>query len=238
MYFYGAVKIQFMVILANKNIPVLALQQLSAFGELILLQTENITYPAISGHPDIFFCLIDGCLVMAPNVPDAYKIQLSILHLDITEGYEPVGHQYPESARYNCVVLDRYLIGNTEMLDKKIVEKASGKEIIHVNQGYTRCNLLALPDGRFITSDRGIESALTEKGKDVMYVNPEGIQLPGFKHGFFGGTAGIFENQIYFLGSLDHFLEGEKIRQFLSEYQIIELYKGPLFDGGGLICIP
>ncbi len=42
MYFYGAVKIQFMAILANKNIPVLALvQQLSASGELILLQTEN-----------------------------------------------------------------------------------------------------------------------------------------------------------------------------------------------------
>ncbi len=86
------------------------------------------------------------------------------------------------------------------------------------NTGIYEMQFVGLPDGRFITSDRGIERALIEKGKDVMYVNPEGIQLSGFDHGFGGGTAGIFENQIYFLGSLDHFLEGEKIRHFLSEY--------------------
>ncbi len=237
MYFYGGVKIQFMVILANKNIPAQALQELSSYGELILLQTEKITYPAISGHPDIFFCPIDDILVIAPNLPKAYHIKLTMLNINFAAGDKAIGTKYPETAIYNCVVTDRFLIGNTKIIDKRIIEKANGKEIIHVNQGYTRCNLLALPDERFITSDRGIERLLNEKELDVLYVNPEGIQLHNFEHGFIGGTAGVFKNQICFLGSLDHFLEGEKIREFLSAYEIIELYDGPLFDAGSILFI-
>jgi hypothetical protein len=226
-----------MVILANKNIPAQALPALSAYGQLILLQTENITYPAISGHPDIFVCPIDEQLVIAPNLPETIKNELTALKLEFTEGYEPVGLKYPETAKYNCVVTHDFLIGNTELIDKKILELTSGKEIIHVKQGYTRCNLLALPQNRFITSDKGIEKMLVEKDMEVLYVNPKDIQLPGFDHGFIGGTAGIFKNQIYILGNLNYFLEGDKIRDFLSGYEIIELYDGPLFDGGGLFFI-
>lgn len=226
-----------MVILVNKNIPKQALQALTASGELMLFETKAITYPAISGHPDIFFCPIDDCLVIAPNVPEAYKIRLSKLNLDFIEGYEPAGHKYPETARYNCVVTDCFLIGNTELLDEIISEKTSGKDIIHVNQGYTRCNLLPLHNNRFITSDKGVEKALAEKGLEVLFVNPNGIQLPGFKHGFIGGTCGIFEEKIYFMGNLKHFPEGKKVREFLSGYKLIELYNGPLFDGGGLFFI-
>ncbi|PLW99695.1 MAG: hypothetical protein C0591_02410 [Marinilabiliales bacterium] len=237
MYFYGVAKIQFMVILANKNIPAQALQQLSSYGELILLQTEKITYPAISGHPDIFNCPIDDILVVAPNLPAAYHSKLRMLNINFEVGYKPIGTKYPETAIYNCVIINDFLIGNTKFIDKKILELTSGKEIIHSNQGYTRCNLLPLEDNRFITSDKGIEKALVEKGLEVLYVNPEGIQLPGFENGFIGGAAGIFKNQIFLIGNLDYFLEGEKIRHFLSGYEIIELYDGPLFDAGSILFL-
>ncbi|MCB2207322.1 MAG: hypothetical protein KQH67_03410 [Bacteroidetes bacterium] len=226
-----------MVILANKNIPAQALQQLSLYGELILLQTENITYPAISGHPDIFICPIDEQLVIAPNLPETIKNEFITLKLEFTEGYEPVGVKYPETAKYNCVVTHDFLIGNTYFIDKKILELISGKEVIHVKQGYTRCNLLALSHNRFITSDKRIEKILTEKGLGTLYVNPKDIQLPGFDHGFISGTAGIFKNQVYFLGNLNYFLEGDKIRDFLSGYEIIELYNGPLLDVGSIFFI-
>jgi len=226
-----------MVILVNKNIPRQALRALTAYGELVLFETRAITYLAISGHSDIFFCVIGDSLVMAPNVPEAKKMKLKKLNIKFNEGYEIVGQEYPATARYNCVVTDEFLIGKKGLIDKKIWEQTAGKEFIHVKQGYTRCNLLPLANNRFITSDKGIENALDEKGLEVLYVNPEGIQLPGFDHGFFGGVAGIYKDQVFFIGNLDHYAEGEKIRRFLSDYEIIELYDGPLFDGGSIILI-
>ena len=226
-----------MVILANKNIPKQALQHLSAFGELILIQTKGIAYPAVAGHPDIFLCQVDDVLVMAPNAPKAFKTQLPKRNLHWREGSEDVGYKYPKTARYNCVVTQRFLIGNINIIDKKILEVASGKEIIHVSQGYTRCNLLPLAEKRFITSDKGIEKALIEKDLEVLYVNPEGIQLPGFDHGFIGGCCGISGNKVFIVGSLNHYPEGIKIREFLAGYEIIELYDGPLFDGGSLMFL-
>jgi hypothetical protein len=230
-------KYNLMVILANKNIPKPALQQLSAHGEMILFQTEAITYPAISGHPDIFLCAFNEHLVVAPNVPETIKMKLKKSNIKINEGYEIVGQEYPATARYNCVVTDDFLIGNTELIDKKILELSSGKEIVHTKQGYSRCNLLPLEDNRFITSDKGIEKVLVEKGLEVLYVNPEGVQLPGFDHGFIGGAAGIYKDQVFFIGLLDHYADGEKIRHFLSGYEIIELYDGPLFDAGSILFL-
>jgi hypothetical protein len=226
-----------MVILANKNIPKQALQHLSAFGELLLIQTKGITYPAVAGHPDIFLCQVDDVLVMAPNAPKAFKAQLTKRILHWREGYEDVGYKYPETARYNCVVTDDFLIGNTELIDKKILELSSGKVIIYTKQGYTRCNLLPLEDNRFITSDKGIEKVLVEKGLEVLYANPEGIQLPGFDHGFIGGCCGISGNKVFIIGSLNHYPEGIKMREFLAGYEIIELYDGLLYDAGGLFFI-
>jgi len=215
--------------------PKQALQHLSAFGELILIQTKGITYPAVAGHPDIFFCDMMGMLATAPNIPRSVKIKLKEQKIDLVEGYLPVGHQYPETALYNCVVTEDFLIGNKNLIDKKIWESAKDKVFIHVKQGYTRCNLLPLAGNRFITSDKGIEKALFEKGLKVMYVNPEGIQLPGFDHGFIGGCCGISGNKVFFIGSLNHFPEGIKMREFLAGCEIIELYDGPLFDGGSLM---
>lgn len=226
-----------MVILVNKNIPKQALQRLSAFGNLILIQTKGITYSAIAGHPDIFFCLVGNGLVVAPNVPEAIKIRLSKQKLSWKEGYEAVGGKYPKTARYNCVVTEDFLIGNKDFIDKKIWESAINKVFIHVKQGYTRCNLLPLADNRFITSDKGIEKALTEKNLEVLYISPEDILLPGFEHGFIGGTAGVYNDRVFFIGKLDYFTEGEKIKHYLSGFEIVELYDGPLFDGGGLFFI-
>ena len=226
-----------MVILANKNLPRRAFQYLTTFGDMIMIQTEGITYSAISGHPDVFFCQTTNGLIVAPNVTETFKQQLSKKSISWTAGYKPVGSKYPETARYNCVINDKYLIGNLDFIDKKILETTIGKKIIHVRQGYTRCNLLALKNDRFITSDRGIAGVLQQKGLEVLFVEPKGIQLPGFDHGFFGGCCGLMGDKVFFIGNLSRFAEGEQVRSFLAGYEIVELYDGPLFDGGGLFFI-
>jgi hypothetical protein len=226
-----------MVIIADQRIPEQARSNLEQFGEVLFLTSSKVTYPAISCHPDIFLFKTNYRLVVAPNTPKEFLELIIQIKLPFTKGQKYIGLEYPETSHYNAVETDKYLIHHKKYIDPKIRNLATGKEFIHVKQAYTRCNLIALRDDRFITSDKGIEKALKHKGLEVLYVDPKGILLPGFDHGFIGGTCGVLDNRIFFIGSLDYFQEGDKIRTFLKDYEIIELYDGPLFDGGSLVFI-
>ena len=226
-----------MLILIDKRMPEEAKLELHHFGELLFIESVNITYPAISGHPDIFFCQTKNELVIAPNVQGNIRQQLHHNNIPFAEGELKVGKQYPETVHYNVVVTDGLLIHNPNYTDPLILKNCSGTEIIHVKQAYTRCNLIPLENNRFITSDKGIEKTLLGKGFEILFVHPEGILLPGFDHGFIGGCCGVHKNRLFFIGSLNSFPEGDKIRSFAKGMEIIELYDGPLFDGGSLVFI-
>ena len=226
-----------MLILADNRIPEEAKLLLEKQGNVLYLASHGITYPSISGHPDIFFCKVDNILVIAPNISPEYQIKLKELNVQFSKGVKPVGEIYPETVPYNGVITDNYAIGNTNFMDQHIKDLAVNREIIHMNQGYTQCNLIPLKNDRFITSDKGIEKVLLRYGLDVLFVDPEGVLLPGFKNGFIGGICGIWQNKIFFIGSLQHFRKGKKIRDFICDMEIVELYDGPLYDGGSLIFV-
>lgn len=227
-----------MIIIADKRIPEPAKTKLKEFGNVHYLSSEGITYPAISGHPDIFFCKLKEQLIIAPNTTVDILNLLTKESINITFGRSIVGSRYPVTASYNAVVTDKYFIHNTSISDSIILEKTKELEVINVKQAYTRCSLLPLKNDRFITSDKGIEKELQKRKLDVLYVNPDGILLPGQINGFIGGSCGNVENKIFFLGNLDYYSEGDKIRNFTNDYEVIELYEGSLFDGGSLIFIP
>jgi len=105
-----------MPILTNKTLPPKAIKKLETFGELILLETQGIVYPAISSHPDIFFCPVGDELIVAPNLAETYKSLLRKKEISIKEGKIPLGKKYPETAIYNAVVTNNYLIGNTKVI--------------------------------------------------------------------------------------------------------------------------
>lgn len=67
----------------------------------------------------------------------------------------------------------------------------------------------------------------------------EGIQLPGYKNGFIGGCVGIKDKQIFFLGRLDFLKNSDEVKAFIKSQnlEIIELYEGPLFDGGSILFV-
>ena len=227
------------LILCDKQLPSSAKVRLADFGEVIELSTENITYAAISGHPDVFCCPVGETLVVSSALPSEYNEIFNTHNIEWVFGEKPNGFNYPDSACYNAIVTDHLLIHNLTITDPKILELAGTRKQIHVNQGYTRCNLLPLPGENFITSDKGIYTVLTQEGFEVLYVNPNGILLDGFPNGFIGGVCGVFENTVFIAGSLSLYNEGQKIRDFLSLHSlnIIELYDGPLFDGGSIIFI-
>ncbi len=226
-----------MLIIADFRVPPEAKEQLLSFGKVLWLTQQQTAYETISSHPDIFFCPVGDQLIVASNLSETMIDKLEKRGIQYSAGQQAVGVRYPDTAGYNVVVTDKFLIGNINFTDKRILEVAGNRKIIHVTQGYTRCNLIPLKNDRFITSDKGIRKALLQYGQKVLFVSPAGIVLPGFPHGFIGGACGVWQDRLFFLGGLKNFPEGQKIRDFVSDMEIIELYDGPLFDAGGLLFI-
>jgi len=228
-----------MFFIVNKNIPAAAQNILKGYGEVILFETDGITDNEISNHPDIFFCVIGNKIVCAQNTPKKYIERLNKFSSNCTAGNSDVGYDYPANAKYNAVITDRYIIHNKEITDEAILQSVSDKKFINVKQGYTRCNLLPLKNDCFITSDRGIENILKQEGLSCLYVSPKEVLLPGFKHGFFGGACGVFDNSVFILGSLNYFSEGNAVKNYLTGlgYELCELVDGKLFDGGSILIV-
>jgi len=173
------------------------------------------------------------------NSPKEFLKVLKNRNLSFKFGKNLVGENYPNSAHYNAVVNSNFLIHNLQITDSEIINSCQDKKLINVRQGYVRCNLISLPDGSFICSDMGIYKELKKQNIEVLFVNPNGIELPDFPNGFIGGTMGFNNGKLFILGSLKYFSEGEKIEHFLDKksIEIVELYDGALFDGGGLFFI-
>lgn len=228
-----------MLIIVDKKIPVKARENLKSFGHLLELETDGITYDAISGNPDIFFTKIGNKLVVAPSLPEKAKTALLEHQVNFVTGEKNVGTAYPETACYNAVVTDDFLIHNTTITDPEILEASARQEIIHVKQGYTRCNLIFISPKKAITSDEGIFKTLISRNIDVLFFSPKEIVLPGFAHGFFGGACGMLGNRLMIAGNPDYHPDGEALRIFCKNaaVEIVELFDGPLYDGGGIFFI-
>ncbi len=227
------------VFIVNQKAPEEAITNLSKYGSVIPFLTEGLTYGQISNHPDVFLCAGTHSLVAAPNTPAPIVQKIKSYGFEVITGEKPVGTVYPDSALYNAVVTDNYLIHNLSITDSVVLKTYRHLKPVAISQGYGRCNLLPLKNNCFITSDRGILKTLIKQNIDVLYVDSSRVVLPGFKHGFFGGCAGVYGDTVFLLGSLDYFTEGNKVKDYLHRlnYRIVELYRGPLFDGGSIVCI-
>jgi len=227
-----------MLIIADGRLPGEILNKLSLAGDIVLLETNNLVYNSISGHPDIFICPTPAGLVVAPNIPQNVINALKTHKIPFVFGKQSPGKRYPDSVHYNAVVTEHSIIHHRQFTDRTITEKNPGKEIIHVAQGYTKCNLIPLSENTFLTSDEGIEKALHRRFK-IYRFSPENIILEGQKHGFLGGCSGRWKNTLFFTGRLSTIPEHQKLKQIIKEQGLKyeELYDGPLIDGGGILFI-
>ena len=206
---------------------------------LFELESRDIVYHAISGHPDIFIHSSDETIVIAPNSPQSLISFFKRNSIHFIFGKKKVGFSHPETSHYNVISTSTYLIHNGKFTDLVVENNSRQKESINVQQSYTRCNVISLQNDVFITSDKGIYTTLTEKNISTFLLTPKSIVLEGFEYGFIGGCAGVLNQEIYFIGNLDYYLEGVRLRKIIKQqnYQLIELYDGPLFDGGGIVFI-
>ena len=137
-------------IIADSRMPEEAKRNLKKLGDVLFLNPTDITYKSISAHPDIFFFKTKDGLVYAPNAPKRIVKELKKRKIKLTEGKKEVGRKYPDTVPYNAVGIGDTLIHNLKHTDETILSLYENH--IHVNQGYTRCNLVALKENVFITS--------------------------------------------------------------------------------------
>ncbi len=228
------------LILADKRLPLPAKNALMQSFRLTLLPSDPGVYKSISGHPDIFMCMSNDSIVVSPGLDQLIVERIANQGYRIVKGFNLPGKTYPASACYNAIVTDNYLIHNSKITDQAIIETFKLKMQIHVNQGYTRCNLLPLNNETFITSDRGIEKVLLNEGLQVLFVDPSPVVLKGQKHGFFPGCCGTLGNQVLIAGSLKYHPQQEEIVSFIASLgmSVKELFDGKLMDVGSIFSFP
>lgn len=216
--------------------PKKAIEKLKNNFDVLEFYSDGITYKEISGHPDVFIFQNDKELIIAPNSPNNLFSFLNKHKVKYTLGNTPVGRELTNSTQYNCLSTDEYIFHKKGFTDKKILEKCSFKKEINLPQAYTRCSLFKINNNNFITSDKGIEKKLNTCRFNTLLVNPKSIILPGYPYGFFGGTAGMYKNKIYIIGSLSLHKQGKEIKNYIlkNKLEIEELYMGALYDGGGI----
>ncbi len=249
-------------IIADGRMTEEAKKNLKKLGDVLFLNPTEITYKSISSHPDIFFFQTRDGLIYAPNAPKKIVKELKKRKIKLTEGKKEVGKKYPETVPYNAVGIGNTLIHNLKHTDSTILSLYENH--IHVNQGYTRCNLVALNENCFITSMEDYKTTRPQDYKDVvetqrrrdtetqsskfrvqssefkvLYIDPKQIKLEGHEHGFFPGCCGVWKNNLIVCGSTKNLKEKEELDKFLKDnnFNLIELYDGELVDVGSIFLV-
>ena len=129
----------------DKRSPNQAIESLSKhIDDLLLFETEGLTYYSISCHPDVFICYNDSNLIVAPNAPSALFDFMEKYHISFSLGKKPVGESLKDSTLYNCVSTQNKLFHKKGFTDESVLKECADKKFINVPQAYTRCSLIHL----------------------------------------------------------------------------------------------
>jgi hypothetical protein len=223
------------LIIADQRIPAEAKRRLQDFGELIPLLSDKVVYQSIAGHPDIFIFQLNQQLILSPQTPKNVINKLLADKIPFDWGSSLLSNLYPFTTAYNVAAADGLVIGNRKWAEPAILRLTENDQWLQTRQAYARCNNLILDHNHIITSDLSIAKMQVNS----LLVDPKPIVLKGHAHGFIGGCFGIYQNLIFLLGNLNFHPQGKQIRNYCQElgYTIIELYKGPLLDAGGIFII-
>ena len=131
---------------------------------------------------------------------------------------EEITEEYPHDAIFNAALVGNNLFCNTRIISKHILALAqeNGANIVHVNQGYTKCSTLVVDRDHIVTADRGIHKAAQAAGVDSLLISSGNVSLEPYEYGFIGGASGETDGTIYLCGSLENHPDGEKISEFIA----------------------
>ena len=211
------------------------IRELNSFGiECITLKPCDFLPEEINYHADMLaFHMGNGEIIASfDSIGESNNILIrNTVHL---------GNKYPEDVLLNAALIGNKLICNTKTVSKHINSFAidNNIEIIHINQGYSKCSICIVNDNAIITDDPGISTLLKNYQIDVLTISKGNIYLSDNHYGFIGGASGkIAEDIIYFSGNLEMHEDYTRIIDFLKFHNIHAVYnkKRILRDFGGFI---
>lgn len=212
---------------------------------LIEIPRNDIVYPEISSHVDIFICKVGDKIIVEPSQYDYIKSKLKYEYLE--KGNEDIGANYPFDIKYNVCTIGNKALHNFEYTDSKIKEELQiqGYELINTTQGYTNCSIAVIDDNSAIVTDKGLYKILQKHNIDVLYLEYEpDIKLlndKGYSNikGFVGGAISRIDNNIVVFGDLKKIDIDNQIRTFIKERNLNLLeFKGlDVIDYGGILRV-
>lgn len=210
----------------------------------IKTSAHEAVYEAISCHPDIMLHHLGGYrFIYAPETPEHLLDSISRMGFVLIKGRTSLTDRYPGTIAYNVARVGKFAFHNLKFTDPVLRDELIklGVELVHVNQGYTKCNVSVVDEKSIITSDFGIAEAAKSKGIDVLLIPPkENIRLNGFDEGFIGGSTALLDRDKWAVAGNIHSLNSsEMILSFLGKRGIsaISLYDGPVMDIGSMLPI-
>lgn len=192
-------------------------------------------------HADLGIAIIGlNKAVCPPESCAYYKNALSPYGFEIIEGKRSIGRHYPSDSAYNVGIVGKKCFLNKSVCDELLYEIliSEGYEIIEIRQGYSKCSICPIDEKAFITGDTSIAKAGEKAGLDVLLISNDGISLPGFSNGFWGGSCGMGDSdELLVNGEVDSLPSGKEITTFLKHrnIKIKNLKKGEVLDIGSII---
>ncbi len=201
----------------------------------------DVLPPSMRRHADLGIVIVSSNKAVCPPESCAYyKNALCPYGFEIIEGKTHIGSHYPKDSAYNVGIVGKKSFLNKNVCDELLYEIliSEGYEITHIKQGYAKCSICPIDENTFITADISIAREGEKRGCNVLLISNEGISLPGFSNGFWGGCCGMGGiNELLISGDITNMPSGEKIIDFLEErkIKIKNLRKGDVLDIGSII---
>lgn len=198
---------------------------------------------SIRRHADLGIVIVsEKKAVCPPETCTYYRDKLSPYGFQVIEGKSHLGCHYPEDSAYNVGIVGKKCFLNENVCDTLLYEIliSEGYKMVHVKQGYSKCSICPVDENTFITGDAAIAAAGKKEGFEVLLISNEGISLPGFSNGFWGGSCGLGSPcELLVNGNIESIPSGEKIREFLEtrNIKIRNLREGEVLDIGSIIPI-
>ena len=229
-------------VIADYRMSSQSIKSLNILG-ISVIPTAGISrlQTAVCGHADMMINHIKNNRFVV--VAEAYEHFLRAMpNAELIKGSAKLKADYPNDVLYNCASFGKYVVCNAACAASEILSEYQrmNRELVNVNQGYSKCSICVVNENAIITADKGISKRCKSAGIDVLEISAGNIELKGMHYGFIGGASGLIDKNILAVnGELKTHPDGAAITSFCKNYgvDIYELQKGYLTDIGSILPI-
>ena len=169
-------------------------------------------------HADMSFCHTGNDeLYLSCNISNQLKYKLKGEGFQLTETSMPVSARNPY---LNICIIGRNVICNRKTAESKLIKKLEDQNynILHTNQGYSKCSTAVVSENAVITSDDSIYELCAANHIDVLKIVPGHILLDGYPYGFIGGCCTLIsKDTLAFSGSIESHPDYLSIKSFAKK---------------------